>query len=197
MGTHPIFESDFDCLTESAMPGSENRSFLPRRSPRKHESSSRVPSHRSKSRDASRAGKRESERFRRPERSSRSTNRKGPSVSGRSKPRETAPEVSQIDEKLRKYSRAKLSNWAAATDWMSDEFDPMAFLYTDEMPAGIDDVKPADSVEMLFARYDREDGVFKEHSKAVKDPDEKAKGATKRAKMAELKSRDLIGAKIA
>ena len=82
-------------------------------------------------------------------------------MSGRSNPPEPAPEVSPIDEKLRKYSKANLSNWAAVTDWMSDEFDPMAFLYTDETPAGIDDVKPADSVEMLFARYDREDGVFK------------------------------------
>ena len=48
----------------------------------------------------------------------------------------------------------------SVTDWRSDDFDPVAFLYSDFEPVGLDPAaKPADSVAQLFARFDREDGI--------------------------------------
>ena len=45
---------------------------------------------------------------------------------------------------------------------MSDDFDPMAFLYTDIEPPNTENtanVRAADCVQMLLAKWDREDGI--------------------------------------
>ena len=68
----------------------------------------------------------------------------------------------EVDKKLKLYSQkySKL-NLKKVTDWRNDEFDPMAFLYSDIEPFGMKkSVRPADTLAQLLRRYEKEDGII-------------------------------------
>ena len=67
-----------------------------------------------------------------------------------------------LDEKFDLYSAKNNPELEQKTDIMSDDFDPVAFLYSDIEPLHTEngsDVRAADCVQMLLAKWDREDGI--------------------------------------
>jgi len=65
-----------------------------------------------------------------------------------------------LDEKFELFSEKNNPDVKQKTDIMSDDFDPVAFLYSDVEPPNIEaDVRAADCVQMLLAKWDREDGI--------------------------------------
>ena len=67
-----------------------------------------------------------------------------------------------LDEKFDLYSLKNNPDLEQKTDILSEDFDPVAFLYSDVEPLNTEngsDVRAADCVQMLLAKWDREDGI--------------------------------------
>ena len=65
-----------------------------------------------------------------------------------------------LDVKLDIYSQKNNPGAKEKTDILSDEFDPMSFIYSDVEPPHIESqARAADCVQMLLAKWDREDGL--------------------------------------
>ena len=73
---------------------------------------------------------------------------------------EIKDEKTFLDVKLDIYSQRNNPGVKQKTDILSDEFDPMSFIYSDVEPPHIESqARAADCVQMLLAKWDREDGL--------------------------------------
>jgi len=97
-----------------------------------------------------------------------------------------------LDEKLDLYSEKNNPDIRQKTDIMSDDFDPVAFLYSDVEPPHTendsDGIRAADCVQMLLAKWDREDGIVTDINAGKKE-----RGWKKIERRKEILGRDVSG----
>ncbi|CAG5102449.1 Oidioi.mRNA.OKI2018_I69.chr1.g306.t1.cds [Oikopleura dioica] len=96
-------------------------------------------------------------------------------------------EKTYLDKKLEEYSIKTDPDVKEKTDIFSDKFDAMAFIYSDVDPPHFDgQARAADCVEMLLAKWDREDGLVIDENVG-----KKKRGWKKEERKIAIKNRDV------